>query len=392
MNDTMMKDQADDLFPIGYHKVHPIKIIDYQLNRWYSLGFYELSDIKILGANIKGIDDWKPKMIEMADHKLKHGEKLAAAMYYRGAEFFTMPDDPDKYKLYQKFRHFFYQSSIVNSEDCKYIPYDNGFIPAMRYAAKGKKTETLLIFGGFDSFMEEFCLIAQTFTKRGIEVICFEGPGQGEPLKDYGLKMIIDWEKPTKAVLDHFNLEEASLMGISMGGWWAIRAAAFEPRITKVIALGVGYDYLEILPKWGKKLLLFFMKFKGFMNHMARIKMKLIPQERWSINNLMHLTGAKTPMDASQIILQMNKENIASEKVTQDVLLLSGAKDHFIPVKMHHLQVKALKNAQSVTDHIFTKKDAAEDHCMVGNMSLAINTITAWLELKTKSKNETDYL
>ncbi len=370
-------------FPKGYHKVHPLKIIDYQLNRWYSLGFFELNDIKKLGASIRGLDDWKSKMVEMGDLKLKEKDKLSAAMYYRGAEFFTEPNDPDKLRLYKKFKWFFYQSKSIDRTKLTKIPYENAFITAMHFKSKIPKKGTLLIFGGFDSFMEEFYNMAQSFANEGTEVICFEGPGQGEPLKNHGLKMIMDWEKPTRAILNHFDLKEASLMGISMGGWWAIRAAAFEPRITKVIALGVGYDYLEILPKWGKKLLLYFMKFKGFMNRMARLKMKLIPQERWSINNLMYLTGAKTPMEASQIILRMNKENIASEKVTQDVLLLSGAKDHFIPVKMHHFQVKALKNAKSVTDYIFTKKEDAEDHCMVGNIGLAVDTVSKWLKSKS---------
>ncbi|MCG8327718.1 MAG: alpha/beta hydrolase [Chitinophagales bacterium] len=368
------------IFPVGYHKVHPLKIIDYQLNRWHSMGFYNLSDIKKLGATIRGLDDWKARMIEMAGHKLEQKSLMEAAMYYRGAEFFTAPDDADKLRLYEKFRRFFYQSIGEESEQCEYVPYATGFLPAMRFKAVGKKLDTLLIFGGFDSFMEEFYHMAHYLAAQGIEVIYFEGPGQGETLKDYGLHMIYEWEKPTKAVLDYFQLEEASLLGISMGGWWCIRAAAFEPRIKRVIALGVAYDYMEVLPPLGQKIIRFLMQFKGFMNAMARIKMKFIPQERWSINNLMYLTGTQNPMDASEAILKMNKDNISSEFVRQDVLLLSGAKDHFIPVKMHHLQMQALKNARSLEGHIFTNKDAAEDHCMVGNIGLALDTILHWIK------------
>jgi len=57
------------------------------------------------------------------------------------------------------------------------------------------------------------------------------------------------------------------------------------------------------------------------------------------------ITKTATPMDATDILLQFNEHNLHSELVTQDVLILTGAKDHFIPLKMHDKQVSALRNA-----------------------------------------------
>jgi len=56
------------------------------------------------------------------------------------------------------------------------------------------------------------------------------------------------WERPTAAVLDHFNLDDVTLFGLSMGGWFCLRAAAFEPRVKRVVASGGAIDYLEIVP------------------------------------------------------------------------------------------------------------------------------------------------
>ena len=51
--------------------------------------------------------------------------------------------------------------------------------------------------------------------------------------------MIPEWEHPTAAVLDHFGLDDVTVLGCSLGGGLAVRAAAFEPRITRVICFDV---------------------------------------------------------------------------------------------------------------------------------------------------------
>jgi len=87
--------------------------------------------------------------------------------------------------------------------------------------------------GGFDSFVEEFYGMWAFFAEAGYEVIAFEGPGQGAALRKHNLPFDHDWEKPTGAILDHFQIADATLVGVSMGGYWSLRAAAFEKRITR---------------------------------------------------------------------------------------------------------------------------------------------------------------
>jgi pimeloyl-ACP methyl ester carboxylesterase len=56
-----------------------------------------------------------------------------------------------------------------------------------------------------------------------------------------------EWEKSVKAALDFFNLDAVTLMGFSLGGRLVIRAAAFEPRVRRVIAYDICANALECL-------------------------------------------------------------------------------------------------------------------------------------------------
>ncbi len=46
-----------------------------------------------------------------------------------------------------------------------------------------------------------------------------------------------------------------------------------------------------------------------------------------------------------------------------------------IPFKMHDMQVKALTDAKSVTDKVFTKEEHAQNHCQIGNIGLALDVM-----------------
>jgi len=93
----------------------------------------------------------------------------------------------------------------------------------------------------------------------------------------------------------------------------------------------------------------------------------------------MYITQKDDVLDASNALLEFNAENLQSGRVTQDVLILTGAEDHFIPLKLHHLQVQALTNANSVTEKIFGPETQGHNHCQVGNIGLALDTMLSWL-------------
>jgi pimeloyl-ACP methyl ester carboxylesterase len=368
-------------FPVGYQNFHKDQLFNYQLNRWYSWGYARYEDMEEAGLKIDNFQDWKDIMIKLAKKALQEDRLINAAFYYRAAEFYTFSNDPDKEILYEKFSDLFYNIFQNDGLERFKVPYQDGFLPVIKTSPDGESKGTIVLHGGFDSYIEEFYSWMCYFSSQGYEVIGFEGPGQGAARKKYGIPLDIEWEKPTSAVLDYFKLDEVNLIGTSMGGWFCLRAAAFEPRIKKVIAQGHAMDYMKIHNILAQKMLIFFTKyFPNFSNKMALNNLKKCDMEAWTTSNLMYVTDKKMPLDAMELAFRMNEKNLHSEKIKQDVLLLSGRQDHFIGFKMHKKQVDALINARSVTDKVFTLEDQAQNHCQVGNTGLALETMLEWLK------------
>ena len=376
--------EKEFVFPIGYHPFHKKQIFNFQLNRWYSIGFARYEDMKEVGQKINDFIDWKVEMIKLAEKAISEERFLNAAIYYRSAEFYIINEDSEKEELYKKFSDLFYQFTKDEDFEKIIIPYNQSFLPVLKVPPRGKNVGTIVMHGGFDSFIEEWYFMMKYISKHGYEVIAFEGPGQGAALKKYGLPLDIEWEKPTKAILDYFDLNGVTLWGLSMGGWYCLRAAAFEPRIKRVIAAGHSIDYMKSMPKVLYDIhMLFLKRFRKLTNKMAIKSLKKGKGlEAWMMGNLMYITKKATPLDAFDIFLELNDKNIHAELVKQDVLYITGRNDHFVPFKMHDLQLKALINARSVTDIVFTKESQAQNHCQIGNIGLVLDTIIDWLDEK----------
>lgn len=371
-------------FPVGFHKFHKKMVFNFQLNRGHSLGFARFEDMKEAGQKIKTFTDWKVEMIKLAEKAISEKRFLNAAIYYRSAEFYIIKEDIEKEDLYKKFIDLFYQVIKDDNIERFKVPYNESFLPVIKIPSAKNKKGIIVMHGGFDSFIEELYFMMKYLSDFGYEIIAFEGPGQGAALKTYGIPLDIEWEKPTKAVLDYFNLNDVTLLGLSMGGWYCLRAAAFEPRIKRVIASGHSIDYMKSMPPLLYHMHMFFInRFRNFTNKMAtKTIRKGKGLEAWMMGNLMYITKEKTPIDAFDVWLKLNDKNIHSELVKQDVLYLTGRNDHFVPFKMHALQLKALTNARSVTDIVFTKESHAQNHCQIGNIGLALDTMIKWIEEK----------
>jgi hypothetical protein len=54
-------------FPIGYHQFHRKQLFNFQMNRWYSLGYTRSVDMEAAGKKIKTFNDWKREMLLLAE-------------------------------------------------------------------------------------------------------------------------------------------------------------------------------------------------------------------------------------------------------------------------------------------------------------------------------------
>lgn len=375
--------------PVGFHEFHKNKFYNYQLNRWYSLGYTSLADIQKAAAGISSLNDYRKSFVHLAEEAVKEKRLKNAAFYYRAAEFLVEPSHTDKIPLYDKFIELFYEAFKEDNIERHKIAYKSGFLPAMRLVPFGKTPRgTVVIHGGFDSLIEEFYCFWEFFADAGYEVVAFDGPGQGGALRKYGLTFEHEWEKPTKTILDYFSLSDVTLLGISMGGYWCLRAAAFEKRIERVISFPPVYDWME---SKGSASGVFFklisnmmLKWEWFRNKSIHQKMRA-PSMEHVVNQTLFIAGKRDTIDVVRWELAMNKENLHSDLVTQDVLLLAGEKDSFQPVKLYYKQMKALTNAKSVTGRIFTEAEHAEHHCGMGNIGLTLDVMLKWLEEKSKN-------
>ena len=179
---------------------------------------------------------------------------LRAHNYYRTAEFFLLPDDAKRPVSAAKNIQSFYAGFDVLGVVYQRIkvPYGEGHhLEAVYYpAAEGGPPRPLIVLGGgYDSTLEElYFVLVKDAREHGYAVLTYDGPGQGSVLRDQGLKFTHEWEKPVKAVIDaflagHSRPDKMVLVGMSLGGYLAPRAAAFDERIDGVVAYDVWFDW-----------------------------------------------------------------------------------------------------------------------------------------------------
>lgn len=103
---------------------------------------------------------------------------------------------------------------------------------------------------GLDSAKEEMHAYESDFLGRGMATLAFDGPGQGEA--EYALAIRGDYEAPVKAVCDWLaeradvDAGRIGLWGVSLGGYYAPRAAAFEPRVRACVSLSGPYRWVDV--------------------------------------------------------------------------------------------------------------------------------------------------
>jgi dienelactone hydrolase len=126
------------------------------------------------------------------------------------------------------------------------IPYEGKRLYGnLRKPVGVERPPVVVMCMGLDSAKEEMDDYENRFLKRGMATLAFDGPGQGEA--EYDFAVCPEYEKPVKAVIDGLetradvDLARIGIWGVSLGGYYAPRAAAFEKRIKACVALSGPY-------------------------------------------------------------------------------------------------------------------------------------------------------
>ena len=378
------------IFPIGYYSLHPDLSMNFQMNRLYGcVGEPDmLEEMRAVAPRISTYADWKREFVALAELASKNGHLLRSGFYWRSAEFFMMVDDPDRKSAREKFLGAVRSVYEAELGERYAVPYADGdicgLLPAYRFKPPRVKG-TIVLFGGFDSYIEELTAVFVYLRDAGYDVIAFEGPGQGGALDEAGFVMTAEWHKPVSAVLDHFALERVTLIGMSLGGCLVMRAAAFEPRVERVIAYDVLTSFQEVnLGQTrpgvrGVLKTLLWLRAATIINWFGARIARTNPVVEWGLQHGMHVTGTRSAYAFLQASKRLQTDDV-SALVRQDVLLLAGSEDHYYPIGQWHRQIAMLNNARSITARLFTRSENAQNHCQVGNFGLALRIIVNWLD------------
>jgi dienelactone hydrolase len=153
---------------------------------------------------------------------------------------------------------------------------------------------------------EELHVYGNDFLRRGMAVLAIDGPGQGEMEFEFALRH--DYEVPIKYAIDYLegradvDAQHVGLMGVSFGGQFVVRAAAFEPRIKATVENCGPYDQAE--------------NFRG--------------RPQISRETLIHRLKGATEEEALNKLTRFNLQGVA-EKVRSPLLVIQGEKDRLVP-------------------------------------------------------------
>ena len=369
---------------MGYIKLHPIKQFDFQINRilTYGVESCNFNEIKNGVDKISDFNSWYIFWKNLGQKAENEKRYLHAAYYFRLAEFF-LNDSVEKNEMYNHSISNFYKVIDTDKNILKEnVPYKNTFMKTLVFKYNNPKGN-IIVFGGYDSFIEEFYIAIKELYEIECNIYLFEGPGQGQTLKN-GLRFEPYWEKPIGAIIEHFHLENVFVIGISWGGYLALRAAAYDERIRKVVAYDILYDGFDCMINPFPILLrviiriLFIFKAKNVFNIIIEKLMRKLSILQWAITHGKHITGTNNAYNFYNHLKKHTLKGIM-DRIKCDVLLLAGEKDHYIPRKHYSKLMKGIKNAKTIEGKMFTEKEGGGEHCQIGNHKLAIEYIIKWI-------------
>ncbi|MFI9103284.1 alpha/beta hydrolase family protein [Streptomyces fildesensis] len=320
---------------------------------------------------------------------------LRASNYYRSAEFFLHghPCDPRHDHAYDRSVACFRAAAALFTPIIEpvEIPYEDTTLPGYLYRVddSGTPRPTLIMHNGFDGTAEELHFFgAMAGVERGYTVLVFDGPGMPGPRHHEGLVFRPDWENVITPVVDFAETlpdvddTRIALLGISMGGILAPRAAAFEHRLAALIAVDGLYDLGETSVR----------NIPGTREETERLLradsapeldasleqiMAKDPIARWAINHGMYVMGVDTPRAFNASYLDYTLAGGIAERIQCPTLVCDAEEDMFFKGQPEQL-FDHLTCPKTLM--VFTAEEGSGAHCHPGAMRLTQARIYDWLD------------
>ena len=221
-----------------------------------------LADFEEVTASIRHWEDWCAAWSarartheDLAKESLNDGYRLTAgehfvraAMYYHFAKFVFVQDPVQMRAAHAKALECYGKALPFMRPPGERV--STGDYAGILRKPNPTRCPVLIMAPGLDSTKEELHAYEEPFLARGIATLAIDGPGQGEA--EYEIPICGDYERAASAVVDwiekrsDLDPKRIAMWGVSLGGYYAPRAAAFEKRIRACIALSGPFDWAEI--------------------------------------------------------------------------------------------------------------------------------------------------
>lgn len=306
---------------------------------------------------------------EMAGYGHTAAEKYGrAAAYYITAERMQSRDFAPRKAMYAQMldtMERFYASGDLGARRVRF-PYEGAALSAVFIPGRGEGRRPCMVFcNGLDSTKEMVTLaLRDRFAKRGISTLVIDQPGVGEALRLDGLAAVYDTERWAGAAVDYLETRDdvdprrIGMMGWSMGGYYAPRALAYEPRFAIGAVWGGNHD-------WG-----------GHQKaRLAREGDMPVPHY-W--DHVLWVWGEK---DMASFMALMEKVNLNGHlnNIHVPFLVTHGGNDRQIPLKYAQQSYDQAVNSPDRMLKVFTEAEGGIEHCGADNMEPVQNFIGDWL-------------
>jgi dienelactone hydrolase len=306
---------------------------------------------------------------EAKDRAFSASDKLErAALYLITAERMQGHGHPGRAETYAKARATFDRSTALgrfNRERVE-IPLANGTMPALWTRAAGDGAKPAVIYcNGLDSCKEllYWSWLPDALARRGISTLCVDQPGSGEALRLQGLPVdpkseswaskAVDWLETQPDV----DRQRIGMTGISLGGHFAPRAVAFEPRFASGAVWGANHNWAEVQQK-----------------RLKREGENPVPHY-WA--HVMWAFGAKDMDEFHAKSAAMTLDGVM-ERIAVPFLVTHGEKDRQIALDYAHQAYDQLTASPRRELKIFTAREGGVEHVGADNMAYGRDYIADW--------------
>lgn len=307
---------------------------------------------------------------EEADgHRLSAAQKyLRATAYYMTAERMQSRHYAPRWTMYQTML-----DAMARAIDCGGlgwervdIPYEGASFPGLFIPGHGKGPRPCMVFcNGLDSVKEMICLsMRDAFAVRGISLLAIDHPGVGEALRLRGLPAIVDTERWAGAAVDYLETradvarDRIGMMGWSLGGYYAPRAAAYEKRFKLCVAWGANHNWGELQAR-----------------RLKREGDRPVPHY-W--DHVLWVWGKNTVEEFMELMPQVTLEGHIAN-ITVPFLIVHGANDRQIPAEYAHQSYDQAVNSPDRSLKFFTEREGGVEHVSADNLEPVRSYVADWI-------------